>query len=188
VADARSLRGGVLRIATDAGLRTVEVGPPDGAEVQVSVDMGLAGPGPEVPGPVAERLGTTRFGTADLGNPHLVVQVPDATGVDPAVDGPWLEAQFPEGVNVEFVSLAADAGAAEPTIDLRVWERGVGVTEACGTGACAATALAASWGLIEDRARVAMPGGTAAVVVRPDGGVTLVGPSVRIATIEWVAP
>jgi len=186
VADTRGLGAGTLRIATDAGLRVVELGERDGAEVQVRVEMGVARPGPDVPEAVAERLGAARFGTRDLGNPHLVVLVPDATAVDPAVDGPWLEQQFPDGVNVEFIS-PAEGTDGEATIDLRVWERGVGVTEACGTGACAATALAVEWGLATDRARVAMPGGAATVELGSDGTVVLTGPSVRIATITWEA-
>ena len=61
----------------------------------------------------------------------------------------------------------------------------MGVTEACGTGACAATVAAARWGLIGDRARVAMAGGSATVLLRADGGVTLIGPSVHVASVQW---
>ncbi|MEZ5206858.1 MAG: diaminopimelate epimerase [Acidimicrobiales bacterium] len=184
VARARHLDdGATLRIGTDAGVRVVQLGRTAGAEVEVEVDMGVPGDGPVVPAAVADRLAGHALETADFGNPHLVVRVDDATVVDPGDAGPWLEAQFPDGVNIEFISLAV--AEANPVIDLRVWERGVGVTEACGTGACAATVAAARWGLIGDRARVAMAGGSATVLLRADGGVTLIGPSVHVASVQW---
>jgi diaminopimelate epimerase len=75
-----------------------------------------------------------------------------------------------------------DGGA---TIDLRVWERGAGVTEACGSGACAAAHQAQAWGLVGDRVRVEMPGGAADVELSA-GGAVLIGPSVLVADVELV--
>lgn len=169
----------VVVAATDTGTRTLVVsGTDDPAACRVRVDMGAPRPGPHVPGPVAELL-AVRHGTVDMGNPHLVVVVDDPSAVDLATEGPWLEAQFPDGVNVEYIAVSAD----RRTIDLRVWERGAGITEACGSGACAAAFLARTWSMVDDRVQVAMPGGTAEVVF--DGAdAVLVGPSVLIADIE----
>lgn len=169
-------------VATDTGNRTLEVMPTDDPVVcLVRVDMGRPRPGPHVPAPVEELVGE-RHGTVDMGNPHLVVLVDDPSSVDLATDGPWLERQFPDGVNVEYIAVAPD----RTSIELRVWERGAGITEACGSGACAATHLARRWGLVDDRAVVTMPGGTAEVVFE-DGVAVLIGPSVLIADIELVA-
>jgi diaminopimelate epimerase len=82
-------------------------------------------------------------------------------------------------VNVEYIAPDGDGG-----LNLRVWERGAGITEACGTGACAAAFEAHRWGLVGDEVRVTMPGGAAVVQLDGDGGVTLVGPSVFIADVD----
>jgi diaminopimelate epimerase len=172
-------------VATDGGLREVVVH--DDAEhrlAQVSVTMGKVGPGPEVPVAVAERLADSRHATADMGNPHLVVLVADLGAVDLVGTGSWLEQQFAAGVNVEFIA----PGTGPDTIDLLVWERGAGVTEACGTGATAAADLAHRWGLVGREVRVVMPGGTAEVVLPPDGEPdrepVLIGPAQHVATVD----
>ena len=167
-------------VATDGGPRQLVVH--DDAEhrvATVSVAMGAVGPGPEVPSPVAERLGGRRHGTADLGNPHLVVLVDDVASVDLTGEGPWLEQRFPRGVNVEYITIAPGSDA----IDLRVWERGAGVTAACGTGATAAADLAHRWGLVGSQVEVRMPGGVADVVLGGEEPL-LVGPSQHVATVE----
>ncbi len=169
-----------LVVATDAGIRRLVLHPPspDGCQ-QVSTTMGVPGPGPRVPVPLEEELGGRHL-TVDMGNPHLVLEVPDPAEVDLEAQGAWLEQQFPEGVNVEFV-----APAGPGAISLRVWERGAGATWACGTGACAAAHAARSWGLVGDDVRVEMPGGTALVGLGAEGGeVTLSGLTCLVATIE----
>ena len=172
-------------VLTDGGLRELVVhDDADHRLAQVHVTMGPVGAGPEVPPEVAERLADARFATADMGNPHLVVLVPDLHGVDLVGTGSWLERQFPAGVNVEFITPATAADA----LDLLVWERGAGVTEACGTGATAAAHLAHTWGLVGREVQVVMPGGSAEVVLPPDDAVggepVLIGPSQHVATIE----
>jgi diaminopimelate epimerase len=114
----------------------------------------------------------------DVGNPHLVVLGPDPAGVDVGRLGPILESSDPDGLNVEFVAL----GPGADTVTMRVWERGVGETMACGTGACAAAAALHHWGRVGTAVTVQQPGGSAAVALLPDGTATLAGPSVRIAT------
>lgn len=117
----------------------------------------------------------------DVGNPHLVVIGPDPATVDVATLGPALEATDPAGLNVEFVAL----GPGPDAVTMRVWERGVGETRACGTGACAAAAALHHWGRVGRAVTVHQPGGAAAVELHRDGTVTLAGPSVHIATC-WV--
>jgi len=177
LATARDVHEAVFRVGTDAGVRTVTVHESaDHRGAMVSVEMGSARPGPDVPGPLAEQLGG-RFMTVDVGNPHLVLEVPDPDTVDLETQGLWLEQQFPGGVNVEFV-----APAGPDTIAVRVWERGVGPTRACGTGACAAAHAAHAWGLVGERVRVEMPGGAAEVQLGPS--ITLIGPAQHVATAE----
>lgn len=166
-----------LLIETDGGVRAVSVAPTGtpGA-VRARVDMGPVRAGPESGG-VRLGPGEIRCATADVGNPHLVVQVDDPAAVDLAEAGPRLEASFPAGINVEFI-----ASSGESTLELTVWERGAGITEACGSGACAAAFHAREWGIGSDRVEVHMPGGVA--VVELGDTASLSGPSIRIATIE----
>ena len=73
------------------------------------------------------------------------------------------DAAFPKGVNVEFAHVAD-----RTTVDLRVWERGVGETAACGTGACATMVALRADGLVDDEVDIRLPGGTLHIVHRPD--------------------
>ena len=173
----RQGQGRELSIGTDAGVRAVGVeAGDDPAVVQVRVDMGPVSPGPAL-GSIDYPNGL-RFATADVGNPHLVVEVADAGAVDPAADGPGLS-QLAGGVNVEFISPRAEGRG----IDLRVWERGVGVTEACGTGACAGAQAAHNWGLTGTVVQVSMPGGD--VMVELGDTAVLIGPAAHIATVSY---
>ncbi|HVM63382.1 MAG TPA: hypothetical protein VMU14_00880, partial [Acidimicrobiales bacterium] len=113
------------------------------------------------------------------------VQDPDA--VDLAEVGAWIDQQFPEGINVEFVPPAP--GADRTDVEMRVWERGAGATPACGTGACAVASVLRDWDadgpVGHDRAiTVHMPGGDADVVLRDDGTLVLCGDVHHIATVE----
>jgi diaminopimelate epimerase len=114
----------------------------------------------------------------DVGNPHLVVLGPDPDTVDVGTLGPLLEATDPAGLNVEFVAL----GPGPDTVTMRVWERGVGETESCGTGSVAAAAALHHWNRVGRTVTVNQPGGAAAVELRSDGTATLTGPSRRIAS------
>jgi diaminopimelate epimerase len=176
-------------IDSDVDRRTLTLRPAAGAdpdagvplEVEVSVPMGTVGPGraDNTPGEgLAALMAGRRHATYDVGNPHLVVEVDDPEAVDLDQLGADAEALFPHGVNVEIVALDAPDG-----VRLRVFERGVGLTEACGTGACAAAVAARDWGLGADHLAVTMPGGVASVIVAGDQA-TLVGPSVLVGTIE----
>ncbi len=177
-----------LSIATAAGVRHCTVAPgPDRSDSWVEVTMGTARSGPEPDRPVATAgdpralgLDATKQRTVDIGNPHLVLLVEDPAAVDIVAAGPLHEAAFDGGMNVHAMAPAAGEVDALTVVH---WERGVGVTEACGSGAAAVAVAAHDWGLVGDRVAVHMPGGDA--VVRIDGdGVVLGGPAVFIADIE----
>jgi diaminopimelate epimerase len=125
---------------------------------------------------------TYKASAVSMGNPHLVLFVEDDPDrVDVHTIGPAVEldARFPEKTNVEFVAIEDGA------VKARVWERGVGETMACGTGACAALVAANEAGLVPARAEVRFPGGTL-VVDRTEREVFLTGPAERVleATID----
>jgi diaminopimelate epimerase len=107
-----------------------------------------------------------------MGNPHAVFFVPDADAVDLGARGPALEhdALFPQRCNIEFASLIAP-----DTLRLRVWERGAGITLACGSGTCAAAVAAHLRGLTGRQVTVQADGGVLRVDWREDG-VWLTGP------------
>ena len=109
----------------------------------------------------------------DVGNPHGVIFCSHPEQVDLERLGPLLERHpmLAERINVEFASVE-DAR----TLQVRVWERGSGVTLACGTGACAAFAAAWSRGLCESRASVCLPGGEL-TLEREEGELYLGGPA-----------
>lgn len=170
-------RPGSLKVETDAGVRSVQFSPTETpGNIHAEVDMGPIGPGPDAES-VQLGEGELRCATATVGNPHLVVQVEDPRAIELNVAGPRHEVGFTAGINVEFI--APTSGSA---IDLRVWERGAGVTRACGSGACAAAYQANVWGLVGERVEVQMPGGVA--VVRLGETATLAGPSGFVASIE----
>jgi diaminopimelate epimerase len=179
VASARNMPSGQLAVGTAAGIRVVEIeSSPDPDTLLVAVDMGAAKAGPPVDPELAGVL--PRHATADLGNPHLVVLTDGVPRGDALVErGRAAEAHFAEGINVEFIE-----PRGRDHLDLTVWERGAGVTEACGTGACAAAWIARAWGLVGDRVTISMPGGDAAVVLGTADRITLVGPTVHVAEIE----
>ena len=109
----------------------------------------------------------------NMGNPHAVFVVPDAEAVPLAEIGPRVEHAllFPQRVNVEFIQVLS-----RTKLRMRVWERGVGITRACGSGACAAAVAAVRRGLTERRMDVVLDGGTLELEWRTDGHVIMTGP------------
>ena len=97
-----------------------------------------------------------KVGAGSIGNPHVLLRVDDVMRADVQTLGPLIEnhARFPNRVNVGFMQLID-----RQTLHLRVFERGVGETRACGTGACAAVAIAHQQGLLDKTAFVTLPGG-----------------------------
>lgn len=96
------------------------------------------------------------FSSMSIGNPHMVIQVDDVETAAVETIGPYFEANllFPDGVNVGFMQILA-----RDTFRLRVFERGVGETRACGSGACAAMVAGVQLGLLEPVAKAVLVGG-----------------------------
>ncbi len=119
-----------------------------------------------------------------MGNPHAVFIVPDAEAVPVADVGPALEHHklFPQRANIEFVQVL-DRGR----LRMRVWERGVGITQACGSGACAAAVATIRRGLTERKVQVLLDGGTLELEWREDGHVVMTGPVATSFTGELPA-
>ncbi len=109
-----------------------------------------------------------------MGNPHVVFFVADPGAVDIATLGPAIEraALFPERTNVEFATVEAPS-----RIRMRVWERGIGITPACGSGACATLVAAVRRGLSDRKAILLLDGGPLDVAWRDDDHVIMTGPT-----------
>lgn len=120
----------------------------------------------------------------NVGNPHVVFFVNDAASIDLAGIGPTIETDpvFPEGVNVNVAQIAG-----KDHLILRVWERGAGLTRACGTGACATAVSAMQKGLVGRRAIVSLPGGDLTIEWREDSSIIMTGPATESfrGSFEW---
>jgi diaminopimelate epimerase len=156
-----------LAVLTDAGPGQARV-LDDG---RIAVTMGTATlSGPQY-APVGEAPGPAhRF--VSIGNPHMVLDVDDLATYPLETEGPRLEhhAWFPERTNVEAIRVLD-----RHRLELRVWERGVGETQACGSGAVASAVAAVSSGRCASPVVVEMPGGRVEVEVADDLAVSLVG-------------
>lgn len=124
---------------------------------------------PELPRPVA----------VNMGNPHLVFLVPDVAALDVGRLGAELERHpiLPERGNIGFAQLTGPN-----RLRLRVFERGAGLTLACGSGSCAAMVAARRRGLVGERVRLTVDGGEVEVAWPGEGPVTLIGPTARVFT------
>jgi len=174
------LLGGPARIETAAGLLTAA--PADGG---IAVDMGRPRLGWEDI-PLAYPMDTLSMpvGWEDLenpaavnvGNPHAIFFVPDCDAVPLDRLGPLIEKDpiFPERVNANVATVEA-----RDAIRLRVWERGAGLTRACGTGACATAVAAMRRGLVDRSVTVHLPGGALRIGWDQDDSITMTGPAVE---------
>lgn len=163
-----------LDVAPDDSVRRVTV---DMDSPQLAVPAQMATPdGSLRAGPVASTAGQSFTGTfVSMGNPHFVVFVEDVEKFDVAAIGPTLEfaPAFPERCNIEFAETRPDG-----SIRMRVWERGSGITMACGTGACATAVAAALEGRAAHACDIVMDGGTLHIEWREtDGRVYMTGPA-----------
>ncbi|MGH9246602.1 MAG: diaminopimelate epimerase [Acidimicrobiales bacterium] len=183
-----------VTVSTDSGLRVVEIlrsssdrdshgdpfHPGVGSVDRLRVEVGPAVLGDELPewvdGDVLRAVGV------DVGNPHVVLHVAEPAKFPIEEVGTRICDLTPGGVNVEAIG----SGAAPGELAMVVYERGVGVTEACGTGACAAAAVGARWGLVGDHVRVAMPGGTTEIDVGPT--ILMTTTIAHVATIDFHSP
>ncbi|MBT6093283.1 MAG: diaminopimelate epimerase, partial [Rhodospirillaceae bacterium] len=119
-------------------------------------------------GPLRDPVGV------NIGNPHAVFFVDDAEAVDIETLGPQLEthAMFPERANIEVVS-----SLGPDKLRMRVWERAVGITQACGSGACAVGVAAFRRGITSRRSEIVLDGGALFIEWREDGHVLMAGPT-----------
>jgi len=172
------LHGRSARIETSGGLIVTD--PADGG---IAVDMGVPRfAWQEIP--LAYALDTHLMPLAweelvhplgvNVGNPHAVFFVDDCDAIDLARLGPMVETDhiFPQRVNVNVVTVLG-----RNQIRLRVWERGAGLTLACGTGACASAVAAIRRGLADSPVRVDLPGGTLTIEWRDDDRIVMTGPA-----------
>ena len=172
------LHGAPARIETLGGL--VRAAPADSG---IAVEMGV----PRLEWdeiPLAYALDTAALPVAwedlenpvavNVGNPHVVFFVPDCDTIDLARLGPEIEHDplFPEKINVNVATVVSPSA-----IRLRVWERGAGLTRACGTGACATAVAAIRRGLTDWRVTVTLPGGTLSIEWAEHGAVVMTGPA-----------
>lgn len=186
-----------LTVETRAGLQRVGLEVSKGRVVAVCVDMGRPIlKGREIPTAIdRERVveeplevdgARFRFTAVSMGNPHAVVRVEDAPSFPVEKWGPRLETHplFPRKTNVEFITVRSPR-----EIDMRVWERGVGQTLACGSGACAAVVAAALAGKAEREATVHLLGGD--LHIRWDeksDHVFMTGPAEFVFEGKWPGP
>lgn len=162
---------GVLVAArADSGMVTIDMGEPGlgWRDIPLAVDMDTR----EVALEVDDVLRAP--GCVAIGNPHVVFFVPDVESAPVTAVGPVIEhnSLFPQRTNVEFAQILGPSH-----IRMKVWERGVGQTRACGTGACATLVAAHRRGLCERRAIVTLDGGDLAIEWRgSDNHVLMTGP------------
>jgi len=168
-------RGGLMECRKAGDLVTVDYGPPqlDWREIPMAQAVDT----------LSFALPVENFSERSLdaaaalatGNPHLVLFVDDAEDAPVATLGPMVEHHpwFPKRTNVEFVEKLSDK-----EVRMRVWERGVGITEACGTGACASVVAAARRGITGRKVRVRLDGGVLDIEWREsDDHILMTGPA-----------
>ena len=166
-----------LTIETLSGIKTLDLQVIGGKVKTVAVDMGKA--------EVSENMTLSIDGDevictpVSVGNPHAVIFVSNIDDAPLMTLGPKMEHNpaFPDGVNNEFIEVVDSH-----TLRMRVWERGSGVTMACGTGACASTAAAIKNGYcsFDEDISVILDGGTLKIRISQDYSVTMTGPAEMI--------
>lgn len=163
-----------LRIETLSGIKELELAVQHGKVQRVTVQMGTTSVRAEESLQIGAQSLT--YLPVSVGNPHAVFFTDDAEAVPLETWGPQIEhhPDFPDGVNAEFVQVLS-----ETELRMRVWERGSGVTMACGTGSCASAAAAVRKGYCRQGEPIAvhLDGGTLTITVGADGSVTMTGPA-----------
>ena len=168
--------GGTLQLAVEGTLATVDMGSPrfgwDEIPLGYAMDTGSMPVGWE---------DLTDPAAVNVGNPHVIFFVPDTDAVDLDRLGPQIEHDplFPDRVNVNVATIED-----QDRIRLRVWERGAGLTRACGTGACATAVAAIKAGRVQSPVTVALPGGELLIDWAPGGSISMSGPAAHVFTGE----
>ena len=175
-----------IRLLTLSGIKTLYLHITDGIVESVTVDMGE--PvfenekqfNPAAMATNSQALSSLSGGVVggssfvSMGNPHYVIFVDNVDAIDVAREGAILEYHpaFPERCNIEFAEMRPDG------IRVRVWERGSGITQACGTGACATAVAACKTGRARRKSRIIMDGGALEIEwCETDGHVYMAGPA-----------
>ena len=189
--------GGLVRARVlDDGMVSVDMGIPNFEPRSLPMEVpGRGVPGQGAPGEQARGAASPgempvysleidganiEFGAVSMGNPHVVLRVPDVKSAPVERFGPTIERHrlFAKRTNVGFMQIVD-----RRRIKLRVYERGVGETQACGTGACAAVAFGAKYDLLDSEVRVDLPGGSAIVSWSgPGQHIWLTGPATMVFT------
>ena len=167
---------GIFAINTRAGMKYLAVPAVD----DISVNMGKV---EEIYDDVTVRVGDKSWSAMhiDVGNPHAVVFVDDLASIGDLKEAPVVDGDYPDGVNIEFVTFLPNGELA-----MRVFERGVGQTQSCGTGTCA-VALAATLHKnqkLPSRWVINPPGGRLIVDIDGHSNATLIGPAVLVKEVE----
>ncbi len=170
--------GGIIALSPTDGGASVDMGKPSFEWQKIPLDYAMD----TANMPVAwETLGNPS--AVNVGNPHVIFFVDDAASIELNRLGPLIEkdALFPERVNVNVADIA------NGTINLRVWERGAGLTKACGTGACATAVAAIGRGLVSSPVTVHLPGGKLTISWSPGQSITMEGPATEAfrGSFEW---
>jgi len=168
--------GGTLHLAVEGALATVDMGSPRFGWDQIP--LGYAMDTANMP------VGWEDLSDAaavNVGNPHVIFFVPDTDAVELDRLGPQIEHDplFPDRVNVNVATIED-----QDRIRLRVWERGVGLTRACGTGACATAVAAIKAGHVQSPVTVTLPGGELLIDWAPGGSISMSGPAAHVFTGE----
>ncbi|MDX1978434.1 MAG: diaminopimelate epimerase [Pseudanabaenaceae cyanobacterium bins.68] len=155
----------------------VDMGAPRLAAQEIPASLGVAA-APVINFPLTVAGHTWQVTTVSMGNPHCVVFVPDLAQIDLTTLGPQFEHHpaFPQRINTEFVQVLSPNH-----LKMQVWERGAGITMACGTGACAVVVAAVLNELSDRTCRVSLPGGDLQICWQEqDDHVRMTGPAIKV--------
>jgi diaminopimelate epimerase len=178
-------KGGILTARANGAGATVDMGVPrfgwDEIPLAYPMDTARMPVGwEELENPIA----------VNVGNPHIVFLVEDASDIDLARLGPLIEKDplFPQGVNVNvaetYIGGMPIDGVRRPGLVLNVWERGAGLTQACGTGACATAVAAIKYASTTSPVGVKLPGGTLVIEWAEGDSIKMTGPAAHVFTGE----
>lgn len=186
-------RGSNVTIETDAGVKQAQCELVDGRVVSVRIDMGVPSLHPQslpstipvdrvVDYPYRMDGEVYRITCVSMGNPHAVIFVDDVADFDLPSVGPKFEfaPEFPERINLHVVQVNSREHAA-----MRTWERGSGMTQACGTGACAVGVACVLNDRTSRKLRVTLPGGDLLIEWASDDHVYMTGPAVEVFSGDW---
>jgi diaminopimelate epimerase len=178
----QTLGGPIVTRLLDGHTVEVDMGEPRTGPAEIPIDTGAAGIVPVSDQAATYELtidqATWRFSTVSMGNPHAVLLVDSVAEAPVETLGSALvgHAVFPEGANIGFCEVVDPA-----FVRLRVFERGVGETRACGSGACAAVVAARLLGKVGDRVKVSLPGGKVRIGWQgPGSTVRMTGPATLV--------